>query len=461
MEANMELLGEIKELLTATNKLLSSRNAAETAEPSRLNRIFEMACKEAELALQEELLKQQNALNLEKEEAVNAEKKLYAEAQSQLEVASAKWRADHDALSAKVSEKDSALDKKQRELEAERAERKKLHDELARTEEQLRATKNQLGVAQEECATAKHQLSETEKAMTANRGELEKKKTELDACNSQLDETRTALVHKQSELAEEQVGRREQEAALARMQNQLDAAQAECTTIKAQLDETEKALAVERNDHEQTKLARDEMQRQLDKKTEDLKQYQQFQLDNEKLVSKFSLMTQDYKDILDCIFACDSMKTYRETNKLDAPDGDAGANPEPFIKFIKLVGAGDSLVLSLYNAALGYRKTLQQTDPNCELPAITREEAALYQTVNRFFRKEYGRGEDSDDIFMLPKGCSFDQTDGLNVPFVPTTMDDLSNPGTNRFKSIRKIFVPYYKTYNGKTGKAKVEAVMS
>lgn len=200
----------------------------------------------------------------------------------------------------------------------------------------------------------------------------------------------------------------------------------------------EKLDEFEKNKNEFKETLKTEYEEKISDLTEKLetvtKELDTYKKSNGELVDRFDVITDEYGKVLDQLFACKSMESYRIKNKLEAKE----KGSEAIIHFIKIVGNNFMMARDIRDAMQRYRK-------NVECCPLMDDELKLINIVNEFYRKEHKREDENDKVLFLPENC--DNPSSM-VRFNPSQMQDLEHPAETKYKSIKCIYAPCFRQYD-------------
>lgn len=174
--------------------------------------------------------------------------------------------------------------------------------------------------------------------------------------------------------------------------------------------------------------------RSLKEKTESLKN----EMDKDK--SEESERNRPFVNLLEKIIKCESMKEFSDNKNLNDIYSSYSNSPERIRDFISLVGNEYGFALDICNALKKFKKASADPKP------ITQEEKELIEEINKFYREREGRDQ-NEELLYLPKGFSYTNVSGAQIPFYEPEMLDLKDAMQNRFEYISDVYTPCFKRY--------------
>lgn len=215
-----------------------------------------------------------------------------------------------------------------------------------------------------------------------------------------------ALKQKKEE-AEELFGKKKKE---------LENLKAETEQLKEKLEERDKEIerlqGVNNNLKEENDAVVNDLKQSLLQEQNQVKQFK----------NKFGCWkeeTKDYQDLLEAVFACDSLTDMMRENELVKSNG--SQDVANLIHFIKLLGDQVSFLPILYYYLEEYKKISRQS--------VSQEERKLFSCLNLYYKKNYGV---PGNLICCPQEVG---------KFDKQKMSDFDNR-TKTFRSIDCVYVP-------------------
>lgn len=323
-----------------------------------------------------------------------------------------------------------ALDK---ELIAKRTEAEDLSKEFAAVKMEMQKLEEKLAIEKTTTEAAKTETEKWQSLAKNLKADAETKRIEVESLADKLKLKQEEADHLQTEYIKIQNSikeayeknkalkqeKEEAEQLFGKKKRELEELKAKSEKLKEELEESSKEMERLHLVINNLKEEREEKIAQTNALKQDLLHEQNITRQFQDKFGCWKEETEDYKILLEAVFACDSLTDMMQEcglNKKNGPEDVAN-----LIHFVNLLGDGASFLPILYGYLESYKARNRE--------AVTQEEKELFSLLNLYYRNIYGI---SCDMIRYPQAGD---------KFEKSLMKDFDNR-TKIFRSIECVYVP-------------------
>lgn len=270
-------------------------------------------------------------------------------------------------------------------------------------------------------------------------GDVEELKNNIGACEQQIAVKDSNINNLNEELVEIKNDNKEMRTSVQNLQNDLKNKNeliadksAEAKEMGKKLDKAKEKIerlidSLDKMEEElkDVKAARDMAENTASELKNKLIETETFNKNQQKVIDQWSVLTYDYRELLQALTECPAMDTFMVEQKISKE-----INTQNIFRLAMAIGMNNEFAVNLYNSMKNTKKVSKEE--------IDDTEKRVYAAVNKCYRTACGI---KYDIFVLPPD-SLVTNDFSKIKFDRNCMEDLSDPRNKEFKFAEKVYVP-------------------